>query len=314
GVFGLVLLGYPNWVVTLSVEGPTVWARDAFGAVPADVEAGAHQKGVALAWPDRAGRLVYGFMGDDGRFARPPAPLVGGPTAGAASVQVAARKLPVALAWDARAEDASTVHVAVVDAVSGEPADPPRTLGEGESPTLADDGDSGYVVGYHQPVGARLRLVWQRLTTGGAPRNDAVEVTDRATAPGAVDGNYYLEEVVAAWPEEDRIYLRRFDEDGPPVAEAVQVAEGLDAPREVRLVREDRRYAVFWVDGPEDAPNLRARVFTSSARPLGPMVTVAQGITAYAATVAGVAFGVAWSDADRGLHVGVGDLGCAPAE
>ncbi|MEZ4468994.1 MAG: hypothetical protein R3F43_32320, partial [bacterium] len=236
-VLGLVAAGYPNWVVQLSLPGPSVWQVQRFGTIPHPLATAVVRRGLVVAWPDRLGPAGVAVLGEDGSVVRAPGPI---PIEGATALAIVPAGEHVAVAWVARGEAGPTLHTALLDPVAGELTHGPYDLGPGHAIDLVGNGEDGFAVLLHTDDGLWLT----RLSSLGEPAFAPVRVAGPVDA-AAVQGNYYIEELPVVFSRDGVLTLQRYSRLGVPLGDAV--ALGDLAASAIKLLRVDRTYGLFVV-------------------------------------------------------------------
>lgn len=302
-ILAVVAGGYPNWLVQVSIQGPTVWQVSRFGTFPVELAAAAIRRGVVLVWPERAGPMHMGLLGEDGVFIRVISPLEVG--LGATEVQVVSAGERAALAWTEPGEAGPRIYTALVDPITGTVAHGPYDLGPGKRPRLVTNGEDGFGLLFESPEGGVLAMV--RLSLLAEPAFAPVRVA-AGVFDAALNGDYYIEELPVVYTQGDAIHLQRFTRLGVPVGTAIELAHGPN-PGGLHLLRVDTSYALFYTLG---EGRLYAQPIARGGQPLADAQLIAEGVAALHATTAGLEYALAWWQGD-GVALQSGPLLCPVA-
>ncbi len=184
--------------------------------------------------------------------------------------------------------------VARIIGADGQPAGPERRLGQGDHPAVAAGPDGGFVAAWvgEQATGDPhffdLYILAQRFDASGKPLGGRIAVQGRfhgviggLSVARDEAGNFFvlwraegeLRPAGARPRTEQGIYGRRFDADGAPLTEVLEVA-GFGAQGSRLAMDRAGNFVVAWASATGASPGVFARRFTAGGTPFGPVLQV----------------------------------------
>ena len=310
--YALALPGYPNWILRLAVLDAHVWRADLVGRLPVDAALAAGPSGLAITWAERDGTVQFGRLGwgDDGLPIEPVA-LRGEDEGGRATeVRIAGETRITLLAWIDDREGTLMPWVVTLDPATGQPRQPPRRVAETPSAralSVANNGEDGFAIGWLTDEGAWIARLTNPLEVPTPPIN----VAPGATAL-AVGADYYIDTFIAAWSDGQSVTLTRIPRDAAQIGSTTLVTEGEADIADLRFMRNDAIWGVFWTAAAAEGRVIRGRLYHRDGRTLGPAADLGPIGEGAAVTFGLDGFTTATLAAGR-LHLRAGPIVC-PSE
>ncbi|MEZ4433167.1 MAG: MopE-related protein [bacterium] len=270
--YAVAMPGYPNWILRLAVLDAYVWRADLVGRVPVDAIVASGPSGLVVTWAERDGSVVFGRLGwgDDGLPIEPVTLRGEGEGGRASGLRIAAETRTTLLGWLDDREGTAMPWVVPIDPETGVPRREPLRIAEtlaARGLSLANNGEDGFALGWVTDEGAWFARLSNTMEVASGPWR----VAEGATAV-AVAGDYYVDTFIAVWTDGEAVHLGRIARDTEVIGSTERVAEGQREVADLRFIRDDAKWGVFWTAAVEGGRVIRGRLYHRDGRTLSPVV------------------------------------------